>query len=789
MNQGSRAILAVVVLTLVAVALLAFIMVIVVVGQIIQPPGPSPTPTAPDTRVVSGMVRDAITGQPIPQAQVRAGTATVLADDDGTFSIAVPAGEVLHVSAANYEDQAVPPEAATVELVRTPPATYDLIHEYQVAHEYGRQYDLLHPDAQAQFSRDDYVRYMERTVDYEIVARTYAAATILPMWTFQGRTHTDVAQVPFTLTIRRAGRKQTQDDVGYLARVNGTWRWFRGPITPTTTTPVWPISPTPGEQPFPVGSWVQVTAKNLNLRTGPGTGYASVTVVSYGTRLRVLAGPTLSDSTPWYQVTDEGAVTGWCNGTYLALSSPATVTPTVGPWFPVGSWVLVSSPDGRLNVRQGPGTGYVVVAVAANGTRLRIVNGPVTVGEDPWYEVTDESASLRGWGDGRYLVPSTPPPTATPTVGPWFPVGSWVQVSSPSGRLNIRQGPGASYAVVAVVANGTRLRVVGGPSVVAGTPWYEVVDDPQTFRGWCSSQYLTPISPPSPTATPTTQPDFPPGTLVLVASPDGQLNVRTGPGAQYAILRTVPNGTRLRIVQGPTWADGSPWYLITDEGQTFQGWCDGRYLVPVPVTVTPTAGPGFPVGAWVQAQSPDGELNIRQGPGTSYPVVHVAHNGDLFRVLAGPTWVSNSPWYQMTDPTGAVQGWGNGLYLALVSATPTPTLSPGGARFTELQFCVIPPGGGAANCSGNYPHPTYEVYIVWDYENMQPGMTVRREWYFNGQHLRTIEEPWDYARYGARGTVWDVRMWNNNGIEPGTYRMELYLNNVKQQERSFTISR
>ena len=718
MNQNSKAILIVLLLALAALALLTLIVVLIVLAPAFQPLGPVHTPTAAGSRTVTGLVRDVITGQAIPNAQVRAGTGSVLTDESGTFSIPVPAGETIHISAIHYEDQDLLPASDTVlvELVRDPQATYELVHTYQMQHEYGRQYDLLHPDVQALFSRDDFVRYMERTVDYEIVARSYGDAVLLPTWTFQGRTYTDVAQVPFILTIRRAGQEQTQNDAGHLARAHGTWRWFRGPISPATATPgwpatatpVWPASPTPAQPVFPVGSWVQVTARNLNVRSGAGTGHAVVTVVSYGTRLRVLAGPTIVGSTPWYQITDEGTVQGWCNGTYLALSSPPT---------------------------------------------------PVL------------------W---------------TPTTGPWFPVGSWTQVSSPDGRLNIRQGPGTGYAVVAVTYNGTRLRIVAGPTVVSGTPWYEVVDDPQTFQGWCNGQYLTPTGPPPPTvtATPTTQPDFPPGTPVMVASPDGQLNIRSGPGVQYVILRTVPNGTRLRIVSGPTRVDGTPWYLVADEGQTFQGWCNGHYLVVAPVTPTPTStiGPYFPVGAWVQVQSPDGKLNVRQGPGTTYPVVHVAHNGDQFRILAGPTWARRMPWYEVIDSTGTIQGWCSGRYLVLLPATPTPTSTHGNARFTELQFCVIPPGGGAADCSGSFSHPVYEVYIVWDYENMQSGMTARREWYFDGQHLRTIEGQWDYARYGAQGTVWDIKMWNNNGIQPGTYRLELYLNNVKQQERSFTIS-
>jgi len=692
--------IALVALALIAGALLVLIGVVVLWPmRPVQPQGATPS----HARSVAGLVRDVITAQAITGAQVRTSLASVITDESGSFTIPLPAGEALRVSAANYEEQAILPAADTVliELVRDPRATYELIHTYQMQHEYGRQYDLLHPDVQARFSRDDFVRYMEATVDYEIVARSYGAPVLLSTWTFDNRTYSEVAQVPFALTIRRAGQDQTQNSVGYLVRAQGTWRWFREPLSQPTVTP--------SSQPsFPVGSWVQVTAGNLNVRAGPGAGYGIVATVAYGTRLRILAGPNLVDNTPWYQVTDESAVQGWCNGTYLTLAAPPM--PTAGPWFPVGSWVLVASPDGTLNIRQGPGAGYAVVAVTYTGARLRVVGGPVLVDNAPWYEVVDEAQTWRGWCAGRYLTPGSPPPSATPT--------------------------------------------------------------------------------------PTQQPNFPPGTWVLAAGPDGQLHVRSGPGNQYAILRMIPNGTLLRIVQGPTWADNVPWYLVTDTGQTFQGWANGLHLVlaPIPtatptgpsVTTTPTSGPYFPVGSWVRVQSPDGQLNLRQGPGMTYPVVYVAHNGQVFRIAAGPTWVQQVPWYEVVDPAGTISGWCNGLYL--VPDTPTPTVPSGQPRFTELQFCVIPAGGGAADCSGNFRHPIYEVYIVWDYENMRPGLTVRRVWYFNNQHLRTVEDQWDYARYGAQGTVWDVRLQDSKGIAPGVYRLELYLNNVRQQERSFTIS-
>ena len=50
-----------------------------------------------------------------------------------------------------------------------------------------------------------------------------------------------------------------------------------------------------------------------------------------------------------------------------------------------------------------------------------------------------------------------------------------------------------------------------------------------------------------------------------------------------------------------------------------------------------------------------------------------------------------------------------------------------------------------------FPAGTKQVYAVWNYMNMRAGMTVKREWYLNGQLWLTREEEWDFAKYGEHG--------------------------------------
>lgn len=63
---------------------------------------------------------------------------------------------------------------------------------------------------------------------------------------------------------------------------------------------------------------------------------------------------------------------------------------------------------------------------------------------------------------------------------------------------------------------------------------------------------------------------------------------------------------------------------------------------------------------------------------------------------------------------------------------------------------------------------------------MKEGMLVRREWYRHGELWIEREEEWDFAKYGAEGTMYDISIYDFvNGIDPGYYTLSLYVDDVK----------
>ena len=106
-----------------------------------------------------------------------------------------------------------------------------------------------------------------------------------------------------------------------------------------------------------------------------------------------------------------------------------------------------------------------------------------------------------------------------------------------------------------------------------------------------------------------------------------------------------------------------------------------------------------------------------------------------------------------------------------ISATPTQVLST--PQFSNARFTSDVSGNSYQNM---FPARSRRVYAVWDYQNMRPGLMMRRDWYFNGVLWITREEEWDFSKYGANGTIKDISVFDLDvGLESGKYRLELYI--------------
>ncbi|NDJ19303.1 SH3 domain-containing protein [Myxacorys almedinensis] len=192
-----------------------------------------------------------------------------------------------------------------------------------------------------------------------------------------------------------------------------------------------------------------VTASGLNIRSGPGTGYAVIGGLSNGQTVEV------SDvSGGWYRLSSGG----WIASNYTSASG------TGGGGAPIDLRVRVTG--SVVNVRNGPGTGY-----SLNGRPLYLGEVVRVVrSSGGWYQLTDG-----GWFSDAYATTA-----GGGTGGGGTPVDRVVTVTG--SVVNVRNGPGTGYSLNGrPLYLGERVRVVrssGG--------WYQLTDG-----GWFSGSFAS----------------------------------------------------------------------------------------------------------------------------------------------------------------------------------------------------------------------------------------------------------------------------------------------------------
>jgi uncharacterized protein YraI len=200
---------------------------------------------------------------------------------------------------------------------------------------------------------------------------------------------------------------------------------------------------------------------------------------------------------------------------------------------------------------------------------------------------------------------------------------------------------------------------------------------------------------------PTQQPDFADG---LAGGPDwwrigtgsgGNLNIRSGPGRQYAVVTSLPSGSVVRNLGCQATADGR-WCQV-DLGND-RGWASGPFLTEaaapsngqpsIPVA-TPTPSGEFADGDaggpdWFAVQNvPAGDrLNIRSGPSTGDTIVGRADNGMRLRNL-GCRSQGQARWCQVETSDGSIRGWVNARFIG-EGSLPQPVPTQPAADVPEL---------------------------------------------------------------------------------------------------------
>jgi uncharacterized protein (TIGR02594 family) len=236
-----------------------------------------------------------------------------------------------------------------------------------------------------------------------------------------------------------------------------------------------------------------------------------------------------------------------------------------------------------LWLRSGPGTNFPAVGALY---RDNIVQGGEI--QNDWIRVTTGD-NKTGWCHRAYLelIEAAPP----------NPVETLYRVNT--GTLNVRDGPGLTYAVIGWLKQNES---VEGLAVSPDGAWAQI-RKPEVLSGWVSLKYLVKIPPPPPANS----------TDVLMIVTTNVLNIRSGPGTNYSIEGTLARGEMVTYLSAaPDWK----WVRIkTDQSKI--GWCSSKYLLERPEAVA--APEDHPLKGFHRALSD--AIPMRAGPGEEHPPV------------------------------------------------------------------------------------------------------------------------------------------------------------------------
>lgn len=238
-----------------------------------------------------------------------------------------------------------------------------------------------------------------------------------------------------------------------------------------------------------------------------------------------------------------------------------------------------------------------------------------------------------------------------PAAAATFAEGDTVVVSSDG--LNLRSDAGLDGTVRNVLADGTILNVLDGPTSDDGYVWYKVAiqgtEANSSTVGWVVEDWLGTHGGNSS--------NFETAKGVRVI--DGPVNVRSTGGTDKAIVGTLQAGVEAPVDGGVakmTTADGYEWIAIRF-GNGILGWVATDFLSPL--DYSPNLGSDDGWGSAVSVTVIDGPVNLREEPGTGSGILSTIPDGVQLLVNPGSELESADgyTWVQIKRSGAPMYGW------------------------------------------------------------------------------------------------------------------------------------
>lgn len=405
---------------------------------------------------------------------------------------------------------------------------------------------------------------------------------------------------------------------------------------------------------YPVEMFAQElkTTTNLRLRLGASADTPVLEVIPKGTAVEIL------------NTTGNWAGTKYNGGGYLGLK-----------FLEASDGTLLTRVTTNLKLRSGPSTKYSVRAVIPKGTEVPVIEREGNFIKTVW------NGNV-GWLGVKYTEAMIA-----------LPQREVLQ------QVNLRSGPGTSYAILDKLRPGTRLSVIshsGG--------WIRTAINGKI--GWLTQNYTKTVNEHLPRIS------------------TAEISFQAAPDTGSAIVSVIPSGLIL-----PVYKDSGDWINTSFEGRN--GWIlrEGtNELAELPQRET-TSG-----------------LNMRRGAGTGFSVIETLPKGTQVPVIKqSGDWVYS--WYNGNG------GWLSRSSLKFLSDPSRPDSPPAGlmdysnARHDWSHAYPEDSNYGYPELGGAYRYHDGKVYLTFDY-GWENGLTlkfldtldskgIKSIMYVTGYYLRT----------------------------------------------------
>ena len=217
------------------------------------------------------------------------------------------------------------------------------------------------------------------------------------------------------------------------------------------------------EEPVTASGEAAKTTTGVHLRSGRGTNYSSLGVISGGTAITV----TDKSDSSWYGVTVNGK-SGYMFSEYIKLDSSSNSGSTTED--PSASESTAAKTTTDVHLRGGRGTKYSSLGVISGGTAVTVTDRS----DSSCYGVTVNGKS--GYMFSQYIkLDGSTSGTGSVAVG---------DTMTTTAYLNLRKGAGTDTSVLLVIPEGGKVAVVEKTSA----EWYKVTYGGQT--GYVSTSYV-----------------------------------------------------------------------------------------------------------------------------------------------------------------------------------------------------------------------------------------------------------------------------------------------------------